>query len=302
MCSIPVSCRSFDLNRQLFLNFRDLLFGLAVIRAGPQCEHELCVHTRMEYLFRFYANVASNKQDRLNVNELCEMLLDLENKECNNENLNRVRERVLCQVNFRHEDGITLSEFVTMNKNGEFAVLFNHVSLVPEYFQAVVQKSFSLNNILMSKFRNADLGASQSVVETYNTDQKCDSCKRIKYYLSSHFILLSEIGEVNEINRLDESTTTNNLLSKQFKQDIHESDIHVLANDLINRINKFALFIFHSDDIVSTNNDFHNLVENWFFQSKSETINYLKMIANKAEELFSMEPRVLNVRQKQNWI
>lgn len=106
-------------------------------------------------------------------------------------------------------------------------------------------------------------------------------------------MVLSEIGEVNVITSLDDPKKPGPRL--MFRNDIDESNIHILANDLINRIKNFGSFVFNPERLAQSSSALHSVIENWFFQSKEEMVNYLKMIANKAEQIFASEPRVLHV-------
>lgn len=79
------------------------------------------------------------------------------------------------------------------------------------------------------------------------------------------------------------------------RNDFEESNIHILANDLINRIKNFGSFVFDPERLAQSSAALIDLIENWFFSSKEEMISYLKMIAIKAEQIFHSEPRVLQV-------
>ena len=213
-------------------------------------------------------------------------MLDLVDKQLNTENLNAARQWVEA-IAEKHNlvinpTGITLNEYLTLAK-GEFPHSVKMLELV-----------FNFDSIIVTKFvhQQGQLTATQAITEhnCANTELLCLSCTRTRFYLSVHFISLSEIGEVNDISKFE--AKIDRIPSKEFKNDLRESDIHVLANDLIDRIKRFGMFLFNLEEV---NPNLNRQVENLFFPNKDVAINYMKMVANKAEEIFTKESRVLSL-------
>lgn len=245
-----------------------------------------------------------------------------DNNESMPQNRQQLEERFRSQSQIPME--LTFKQFYHHIQNGQlFRLLFgldNNMN-VEEYFDKIIRINIEIDDLILPLWRPLT-STSQWIALQSSTQStlRCYSCKRTRYYLSTYFHTLSEIGEVTEVNRLDienispsaingvgvmtTTTTATNAqnVARQFRQDMQENEIHVLANDLINRLTKIGSFLFDSsNDNEIVNVDQLTLLENWFYKEKIEMINNLKMICQKAEEIFALEPRLLNVCFEHFW-
>ncbi|XP_075588436.1 uncharacterized protein LOC124493854 [Dermatophagoides farinae] len=344
--------RSFDRQQLSYLNFNNLLLGLLIVGRpfaccpSSQSSKECCCPCRqLKYRLLFHYYSSSSKI--LDLNDMNKMIIDYKrktknflpprysgekiingnpnnnnNNSSNDNNESMPQNRQQLEERFRSQSQIpmelTFKQFYHHIQNGQlFRLLFgldNNMN-VEEYFDKIIRINIEIDDLILPLWRPLT-STSQWIALQSSTQStlRCYSCKRTRYYLSTYFHTLSEIGEVTEVNRLDienispsaingvgvmtTTTTATNAqnVARQFRQDMQENEIHVLANDLINRLTKIGSFLFDSsNDNEIVNVDQLTLLENWFYKEKIEMINNLKMICQKAEEIFALEPRLLNI-------
>ncbi|KAH7644099.1 serine/threonine protein phosphatase-like protein [Dermatophagoides farinae] len=345
--------RSFDRQQLSYLNFNNLLLGLLIVGRpfaccpSSQSSKECCCPCRqLKYRLLFHYYSSSSKI--LDLNDMNKMIIDYKrktknflpprysgekiingnpnnnnnNSSSNDNNESMPQNRQQLEERFRSQSQIpmelTFKQFYHHIQNGQlFRLLFgldNNMN-VEEYFDKIIRINIEIDDLILPLWRPLT-STSQWIALQSSTQStlRCYSCKRTRYYLSTYFHTLSEIGEVTEVNRLDienispsaingvgvmtTTTTAANAqnVARQFRQDMQENEIHVLANDLINRLTKIGSFLFDSsNDNEIVNVDQLTLLENWFYKEKIEMINNLKMICQKAEEIFALEPRLLNI-------
>lgn len=203
-------------------------------------------------------------------------------------------------------DTLTLDDFIRFGSTGK---LFHYIDIsvtIEEFFDKVIKICCDYKDFLLPQWLPLEKGSlgQQLIAQnnaSINNNFKCDLCKWIQFNIATHFISLSSQGEVYEVTRLDQIQAPDKdleIISKHFKTDIQESEIYVLATDIINRITKFGLTIFHGIDMIESIQSLRQkqiLTENLYFSSKEEAIISMIIIVNKAERILSNEPKVLNV-------
>lgn len=250
--------RSLDYGKQLTINFGELIQGMAAFSAVRSCDHAGCIQAKHEYIFRYY----STDSFQLCPNDLADMYVDVMGKSRTSETLSMAR----LAVSSRYNQNLTFEQYMA----SEFA----------QQIEPLLRRlTFPIRIDGIRLIRNDD-------VRQKMNDQRCERCTRPKFYHSMHMLSLTEIGEVGDITKV----IAPQIPSKEFKQDLREGSIHVLASDLIDRIKRFAMFMFNSEEMGAIRN-----VENWFYQSKSELIDRQRQICAAVEEILANEPRVLEL-------
>lgn len=220
------------------------------------------------------------------------MLLDLEGKTNHSEANLAATIKSMASLS---DSSLTFEQFQALLKTSpaRFSKLYR--LLLPLHLEislkAVAVKKFSFDCSSSSANNTQKLVAARWSADKKGEDPstgKCTLCTRTKYAISLHLITVTEIGEVGAINKLE--ADANQIPPTAFRADICESDIHVLANDLVDRIKRFGVFMFTQE---GNQPELNRQVENWFFPSKAEAIRCITMIVNKAEELFAAESRCL---------
>ena len=141
-------------------------------------------------------------------------------------------------------------------------------------------------------------GSCSSCLEEPSTG-RCNICSRTRYAISMHLITLTAIGEISDISKLE--ADANHIPPTAFRADIHETDIHVVANDLVDKIKRFGMFKFTEEGAAAlaggtggtSSQELARQLENLFYASKAEAIRFMNMVVSKAEELFAGESRCL---------
>lgn len=202
---------------------------------------------------------------------------------------------------------LTLEDFIHLTSTGKLFYYFNIDATIGEFFDQIIKICCDFKDFLPSKKASLaqQLIAQQQLTNnnSININYKCNLCRWIKFKIATHHISLSSQGEVCEVTRLDQIPAADSVQKcmierRLFEPDIQETEIYVMATDMINRITKFGLTIFCGIDMIDSIESLHQkqiLTENLYFSSKEEAIIAMKMLVNKAERILSSEPRVLNV-------
>lgn len=230
--------------------------------------------------------------------DLCKLVLDAVNKETDKENMYRTYSKLVPMImnKFDVTDNIPFDTFTAILDSNEFKQIIADERLPPfkladRLNNTLLSMIINRKNISLPQFRGDKLSVLQSMALANTSDQRCVQCKRTRFFFSVHQIGLTEIGDLSEVLKLNESNTAWG--KHLFRLDVQESRIHLLANDMVYRINRVNMFKSGSED--EDENISLSMVDNWFYNSKEEAISFIKMIANQAEQIFGNEPRVLNV-------
>jgi len=113
-------------------------------------------------------------------------------------------------------------------------------------------------------------------------------CASLKFALSDNLVRLSDIGEIVDIVRLEPSTS-NTLL--HFAEDIPETDVFLLANEITLRITRFGMILF--DDTYEDEEE--ATAHFWFFQDRNTMLKVIQDIVLKVQEIFAAEKRIVTV-------
>lgn len=97
---------------------------------------------------------------------------------------------------------------------------------------------------------------------------------------------LLKIGEISDIVTLEPFLNR----TQSFFVEIPENDIHLLANDILIRLQRLAIYLFNDEFDFSD-----DTLLNWFFANQSEMFESIRLITQATGELLAKEKRVISV-------
>ncbi|UXI16228.1 hypothetical protein NH340_JMT02171 [Sarcoptes scabiei] len=294
--------RAWDRNGLSYLCFDELLCGVLLFGTQFRCTRPRlcngqCNENKLDYLFRFY----SVDHKSLSHDDLIQIATDWfrshrltidQHNDDGVEKLNLIKKKLsllppemITWEKFRSNSIEAKNSFVWIGLEVNLEQFFDTVLAIPMDFDALILPSMMKNDHFSQRWQNLYQNPSNSI--------ECERCKNRSFRISSPFITVADIGEISEVNPIDSIQ----IEAMKFRIEIKETSIHIMANDLINKINRIGSITFDAyDDQNSLNNpNESDSIVNWFYPTKSKLLEHLNLIIAEVRNIFRKESRVLDI-------
>ncbi|OTF80050.1 Serine/threonine-phosphatase-like protein [Euroglyphus maynei] len=305
--------KSFDRNNNFAIDFCQLIIGIILMLDDNDVNDRSPYwnEQRLQSLFRYYD---LDDDNHINMEELNNLFKDYHDK------LDAfLIDRTLIPgwmngEKSRNDYLINMMEKYTDNSNDNMTAtqlekIMNELSRsyrrIPHMWQLLYRMPFNVLSYASVTFcyRKTFPSSSSSYYYHLYTDGggehqiRCQNCLRNRFALSNQVICLSYEGEICDIIRLVPFSERSTL---SFIIDIPDDDIYLLTIDVLVRLQRLSLFLFAIETFrtaaADNNNGHEELLRNWFFPTRMEMLETIRIIVQTAMEIFAKEERCIHIQ------
>lgn len=282
--------RALDSGTRHFVTFENLCIGLIVFELNNDAAD---LAHRQEFIFRFYD---VNGDGRLDGEEYKQLLVDFITRSKIDEPLRRLDKTRPVFIKEMFEQ--TWTPAYTTERNGALSMSYQqYLKAFETVNQPLSVQTWWLPVVpffeqIFFKFncRTVPISPVQHLVDSEVNYNRCEICSERKFSLSSSLIQLTDVGAIRNIFHLKATTVP----PVSFVDEFHEKNIHNIANEFLNRIEKIGKLTTKSVDSEEEEN-----AKNYFFPTRHKMLRYLHLILEYANRLIESDAKVLEVSGRQ---
>ncbi|KAH9529830.1 hypothetical protein DERF_003692 [Dermatophagoides farinae] len=305
--------KSFDRNHKFAIDFQQLIIGIILMMDDNDISHRSPYWNEQRFisLFHYYD---LDDDNRINNEELNNLFKDYYEKLDTFLVDHTVIPEWMKQEKSRDNFVINMMQKYTDNSTNVTATQLEKIvkefsqsySQIPQMWQLLYRMPFNVLSYASVTFCYRKTFQSSYYGDLYlNGDYKqqqrwqqikCQNCLRNRFALSNQVICLSLEGEICDIIRLEPFSPKSTL---SFIVDIPDDDIYLLTIDVLVRLQRLSLFLFGNERFKAAavnNNEHEELLRNWFFPSRMEMLETIRIIVQTTMEIFAKERRCIEIQ------